>query len=353
MTDEVTVPGHPRLPLNVQPRAKFIARASEAVELEKIDLGENVRKEIERGAVETLAATIKDVGLIQPVTLIRLSSGRYKLHVGFRRFTAFQLLAATDDHFKRIPAIVLEREPETRDAGLQQLIENVARVDLSPLDVAGGIAAYVEEDEDGEPVSKAERAARIERIAATFNWSARTVKKHLQLWHAPGWFRELGRAVKAERKKLDDAGNAIIDPKTNKPVVEVKRWPALQTTFLEKLLAFLNDAEQADSAAMNKDGSARPRARSIVERVAVSCAEQQWSVQRLDREIEVARAGLHGVERQASSKTGKSPYEASETRLVLDLKIKDSLTVRDREIIAAQATALLTALGYRSVVIDL
>jgi ParB/RepB/Spo0J family partition protein len=322
----------------------------EAVDLDKIDAGPNVRTEIDRTEVEALAATIRDVGLIQPITLIRQQSGRFLLHIGFRRWTAYSLLAKEDPAYSRIPAVILDAEPPPDDQGLRQLIENVARVDLSPLDIAGGVAKYVEGADDA-PTTKEERAARIAKLAATFRWSTRTVKKHLAFWHSPAWFRELGRAVKAERRKLDDAGNVVIDAKTNKPVMETKRWPPLQTSFLEKLLALLNDAEEADKEALDKDGSTKPRARSVVERVAVACAEQQWSVQRLDKEIEVARAGLRGAAEPRPQREAQTAYTATESRLVLDLRTKDAITAADRQVIAAHATKLLRELGFSSVVI--
>lgn len=353
MNEEATAPGQPRMPppTRVPKRAAHPEMHVEQVELDKIDAGLNVRSEIDRADVEALAATIRDVGLLQPITLIRQQGGRFLLHIGFRRWTAYSLLAKDDPEFNRISAIVLDAEPPANDQGLRQLIENVARVDLSPLDIAGGVAKYVE-GTDEAPTTKEERSARILKLAATFKWSTRTVKKHLAFWHSPAWFRELGRAVKAERKKLDDAGNPVLDAKTNKPVMETKRWPPLQTSFLEKLLALLNDAEEVDKEALDKDGSTKPRARTVVERVAVACAEQQWSVQRLDKEIEAARAALRGSAEPRQQRESQTAYTATESRLVLDLRAKDSITASDRQVISAQATKLLQQLGFSTVIIS-
>lgn len=324
-----------------------------SVPLSRIDRGSNVRTDIDPTELKALAATIREHGLIQPVTL-RAKGDRYELLVGFRRFAAHELLAETHPQFASIDALVVAVDDDVLAAGLdvKQLIENVARENLSPLDTASAIAKYVE-GTDEAPVADAERKLRIEGIASVFGWSSRTVKKHLAFHHAPAWFRELGRQVKIPKRREGPDGAPVLDEKSGKPVIDVLKRPPLSSSFIEKLLALLNEATEFDKRAQEKDGSTKPKARAVVERVAFACAEQEWSIQRLEREIAAAKAKLHGETASTSTTTETAPkaYTATEARLVLDVKHRDALTAQDRAIIAAQAQALLTALGFSSVVI--
>jgi ParB family chromosome partitioning protein len=89
-------------------------------------------------AVEELAASIRAVGVLQPVVVRRVESGGYQLVVGERRWRAARLANLTT-----IPAIVRDGDDASllRDA----LIENVQRQDLNPLEEAAAFRALIEE----------------------------------------------------------------------------------------------------------------------------------------------------------------------------------------------------------------
>jgi ParB family chromosome partitioning protein len=78
--------------------------------------------------IETLAASIKKHGLIHPI-LVRKESGKYIVISGQRRYLAFKFLG-----IQEIPAI--EWSPRMDDILPIQLIENIQRKDLSPLELA-------------------------------------------------------------------------------------------------------------------------------------------------------------------------------------------------------------------------
>ena len=82
--------------------------------------------------LDQLAASIKEVGLLQPIVVRPLGRGRFELVVGERRWRAAQLLG-----LEAIPAIVRRTEDAAmlRDA----LLENLHRAQLNPLEEA---AAY-------------------------------------------------------------------------------------------------------------------------------------------------------------------------------------------------------------------
>jgi ParB family transcriptional regulator, chromosome partitioning protein len=79
-----------------------------------------------------LAASIKAVGLLQPVVLRKVESGRYEIVMGERRWRACQLA-----ELDFVPAIV--RETSDTDLLRDALIENLHREQLNPLEEA---AAY-------------------------------------------------------------------------------------------------------------------------------------------------------------------------------------------------------------------
>ena len=96
------------------------------------------RRQFDDEPLLTLAASIRERGVIQPVLVRPLPSGRYELIAGERRWRAAQLaeLAA-------IPAVVRHHDDA---ASLElALIENMARQDLNPVEEARACLALVEE----------------------------------------------------------------------------------------------------------------------------------------------------------------------------------------------------------------
>jgi ParB family transcriptional regulator, chromosome partitioning protein len=109
------------------------------IPLALIDTADNVRLSIEPAADAELAESIKAVGILQPVTLWETPLGRYQVRYGHRRVRAAQLAGLTE-----VPAIVSEdRAPETRV--LEQLVENLQRADLSPLEEAQALRRMLDE----------------------------------------------------------------------------------------------------------------------------------------------------------------------------------------------------------------
>ena len=96
------------------------------------------RKYFDKEALEQLASSIVENGLLQPILVREYGEGRYQIIAGERRFRASKLAGITE-----IPAIVLERDD--KKAAEIALIENVQREDLNPLEEALGYKALAEE----------------------------------------------------------------------------------------------------------------------------------------------------------------------------------------------------------------
>ena len=90
------------------------------------------RRTFDEDALEDLAASIAEVGLLQPVVVRKLGPGSYELVMGERRMRASQRAG-----LEFIPAIV--RETQDNDMLRDALIENLHRQQLDPLEEA---AAY-------------------------------------------------------------------------------------------------------------------------------------------------------------------------------------------------------------------
>jgi ParB family chromosome partitioning protein len=96
------------------------------------------RRTFDQQALEALAGSLGDRGVLQPVLVRPRPGGKYELVAGERRWRAARL-AGLDT----IPALVRDRE----DAAALEvaLIENMAREDLNPIEEARACAALVEE----------------------------------------------------------------------------------------------------------------------------------------------------------------------------------------------------------------
>ena len=87
------------------------------------------RKHFEQEALEELAASLKALGLVQPITVQALPSGSYQIISGERRWRAAQMAG-----LKTLPAYIRATQPS--ELLELALIENIQREDLSAIEVA-------------------------------------------------------------------------------------------------------------------------------------------------------------------------------------------------------------------------
>jgi ParB family chromosome partitioning protein len=89
-------------------------------------------------ALRELASSIKELGVIQPITIRKLDGNRFQLVSGERRFRASKLIG-----LKTIPAYVrLANDQEMLEMAL---VENIQRQDLDPIEVALSYQRLIEE----------------------------------------------------------------------------------------------------------------------------------------------------------------------------------------------------------------
>ncbi len=95
------------------------------------------RKRFDDAALAELADTIREHGILQPLTVRRLGSGYYQIIAGERRWRAARLAGLSE-----VPAVVIEADD--RKATELALIENLQREDLDPLEEAEGYKKLME-----------------------------------------------------------------------------------------------------------------------------------------------------------------------------------------------------------------
>ena len=96
------------------------------------------RQAFPQEALESLAASLKQHGLIQPIVVRRRENGRYELISGERRWRAAKLAG-----LETIPAVV--RAAEDRELMEWALLENLQREDLNPIEKASAYARLIEQ----------------------------------------------------------------------------------------------------------------------------------------------------------------------------------------------------------------
>ena len=108
------------------------------------------RKLFDEAALAELADSIREHGIIQPLTVRKLSSGYYQIIAGERRWRAARLAGLAE-----VPAIVIEADD--RKAAELAMIENLQREDLNPMEEAAGFQSLIE----NYHMTQAEAAQRV------------------------------------------------------------------------------------------------------------------------------------------------------------------------------------------------
>ena len=108
------------------------------------------RKYFDDAALAELAESIRLHGIIQPLTVRKLSSGYYQIIAGERRWRAARLAG-----LKEVPVVVMEADD--RKAAELAMIESLQREDLNPMEEALGYQALIQQYH----MTQEEAAARV------------------------------------------------------------------------------------------------------------------------------------------------------------------------------------------------
>lgn len=166
------------------------------IELDKISVNPNQpRREFNPIALQELADSIAEIGIIQPITLRKLNEDSYQIIAGERRYRA-SILAG----LKTIPAYI--RTADDENVMEMALIENIQREDLNSLEIALAYQHLIEQYELTQ-----------ERLSERIGKKRTTIANYLRLLKLPAPIQ-----VALKNKEID-MGHAralltLEDPKT-------------------------------------------------------------------------------------------------------------------------------------------
>ena len=212
-------------------------------------------------ALEELAASIREHGILQPLVVTPQEGGKYRIIAGERRWRAAQLAKLST-----VPALVRTMEE------LEQLeiaiVENVQRVDLSPL----------------------EQAASIERLHQQFSISYDNIAK--RLGKANSTINNIVRLLQLPT----DARQALIDHVISeghaRAILAIKGWPDEQTKLLEAIIKNGWSVRQAERYGTSLKQGVREEAK-VHERVQTETPATEALGKRLGTKVTLRRMA-HG-----------------------------------------------------------
>lgn len=130
------------------------------------------RKNFDSVKLHELADSIRQHGVIQPLTVRKLASGYYQIIAGERRWRAARM-AGLDE----VPAVIIEADDQK--AMELAMIENLQREDLNPIEEAEGFRVLT----DTYGMSQAEAAERVGKSRSAVANSIRLLELNVSILH--------------------------------------------------------------------------------------------------------------------------------------------------------------------------
>ncbi len=151
------------------------------VEVSKIKANPNQpRREFDEQALAELADSIKEIGLVQPITVHKMDDGTYTIIAGERRWRACQMAGLAT-----IPAYI--RTVDDENMMEMALVENIQREDLNPMEIALAYQHLMEQ-----------YGLTQERLSEKVGKNRSTITNYLRLLKLPASIQ-----VALEKRELD------------------------------------------------------------------------------------------------------------------------------------------------------
>ena len=192
------------------------------------------RKRFDDAEIQTLADSIREHGLIQPITVRTIVDGRYQIVAGERRWRACKMAGVSE-----IPIIV--RELSDEDTAKIALIENVQRADLNPIEEAAAYKQLIEQ-----------YGVTQEAIAKMVGKSRSVIANSVRLLNLP---EEVQDMLKNDEISVGHA-KALAAIEDDETMIEVARKAAeglLTVRAIERLAAELAKGEDVPEAKSDAD----------------------------------------------------------------------------------------------------
>lgn len=187
------------------------------------------RRDFDEQALQELAASIRELGIIQPITLRQVEDNKFQIIAGERRWRASQLAG-----LKSIPAYIRTIKDET--VMELALVENIQREDLNDIEVALAYQHLL----DTEGMTQ-------ERVAERVGKSRTSIANQLRLLRLPAQIQL------ALQKKEIDMGHARALLGLDSPSMQVKLYKEIvahdySVRKVEEMIKSLNNGEDVASA---------------------------------------------------------------------------------------------------------
>ena len=199
------------------------------IELAKITVNPNQpRREFDQTALQELADSIAEIGIIQPITLRKLSDDEYQIIAGERRYRASQKAGLTT-----IPAYI--RTADDENMMEMALIENIQREDLNAVEIALAYQHLLDQYELTQ-----------ERLSERIGKNRTTIANYLRLLKLPAPIQM------ALQNKQIDMGHARALISLGHPKLQVKIFEEIQehgysVRKVEEIVKSLSEGEAVKS----------------------------------------------------------------------------------------------------------
>jgi ParB family chromosome partitioning protein len=199
------------------------------------------RTQFEKEALLELSNSIKELGIIQPVTVRKLGYGKYQLISGERRFRASQIAGLTE-----IPAFI--RIANDQEMLEMALVENIQRQELDAIEIAFSYQKLIEEcgltqekmsERVGKKRSTVSNYLRLLKLPAEIQLSIRT--RDISMGHARALVNiddeklqvTLSRRITKEGLSVRQVEEIVKESKAETSLA-LKKNPASNLSFTQK-----------------------------------------------------------------------------------------------------------------------
>ena len=186
------------------------------------------RREFDNEALQDLANSIKEIGIIQPITLRQIADNRFQIIAGERRWRASQLAG-----LKALPAYI--RTIKDENVMEMALVENIQREDLNAIEIALAYEHLLE----GSGMTQ-------EKVSERIGKSRTAITNYLRLLKLPA------QVQMALQKKEIDMGHARALLALDSPALQIKLFKEIlkngySVRKVEELVQALKNGDDIES----------------------------------------------------------------------------------------------------------
>lgn len=196
------------------------------------------RREFDEAALAELATSIREIGIIQPITLRQVDDRRFQIIAGERRWRASQMAG-----LKAVPAYI--RTIKDENVMEMALVENIQREDLNAIEIALAYEHLLEN-----------QGMTQEKVSERVGKSRAAIANYLRLLKLPA------QVQMSLQKKEIDMGHARALLALNSPSLQIKLFKETQKNGysvrkVEEMVQQLNSGNDITTAKKKIEGKSK------------------------------------------------------------------------------------------------